>query len=96
LNQAPSFSAKARKELADHAPDSFSAVIAHLRLMQVCGMQLIVEMAPYDDQDSRQATEILRVPTPEARLAAMPDSVNAVRRLVAPPRQGPAGPVHPA
>lgn len=52
------------------------------RLMRLCGFQLIVELAPYDEQDSWQAAEMLRV-EPHRRLAHMAAGAAAWRRLKA-------------
>lgn len=35
------------------------------RLMRLCGFQLIVELAPYDDSDIVQAEALLRLTAPE-------------------------------
>ena len=87
-----------QKDLADRASTTQSA-IARLesgrttpslesveRLLRLCGFQLIVELAPYDDSDARQAAALAGL-TPEqrarrlgrtvSRLNAMRDSISA-------------------
>jgi transcriptional regulator with XRE-family HTH domain len=51
------------------------------RLMRWCGFQLIVELAPYDDQDSWQATQLLSLPDEQARTRRLTKSVRTARRL---------------
>ena len=87
-----------QKELADRARTTQSAIArlesgrttpsleAVERLLRLCGFQLIVELAPYDDSDLRQAADLADL-TPEqrarhlgrtvSRLKAMRDSVSA-------------------
>jgi transcriptional regulator with XRE-family HTH domain len=78
-----------QKELADRAATTQSA-IARLesgrstpslesveRLLRLCGFQLIVELAPYDDSDVRQA-DALAVLTPAERAQRLG---RTVRRL---------------
>ena len=80
-----------QRQLADRAGTTQSA-IARLeagrstpsletveRLLRLCGLQLIVELAPYDDSDIRQA-EALTGLTPEQRALRLGRNV---RRLAA-------------
>jgi transcriptional regulator with XRE-family HTH domain len=75
-------SAIARLEAGRSAP-SLEAVE---RLLRLCGFQLIVELAPYDDSDVRQAATLagstpeeraMRLGRTVRRLAAMKDQINA-------------------
>ena len=50
------------------------------RLMRLCGFQLLVRLAPYDDSDIVQAEALLRVTAPE-RARHLAASVNNLRRL---------------
>jgi len=50
------------------------------RLMRLCGFQLIVELAPYDDSDIVQAEALLRMTVSE-RARHLAGSVNRLRRL---------------
>src|SRR3954462_15226268 len=68
-------SAIARLEAGRSAP-SLEAVE---RLLRLCGFQLIVELAPYDDSDVRQAAT-LAASTPEERAMRLG---RTVRRLAA-------------
>ena len=81
-----------QKELADRAGTTQSA-IARLesgrstpsldtveRLLRLCGFQLIVEIAPYDDSDVVQAAARLRQ-SPEARLVDMQSGVRFAEEL---------------
>jgi len=81
-----------QKELADRAGTTQSA-IARLesgrstpsldtveRLLRLCGFQLIVEIAPYDDSDVVQAAARLRQ-SPGARLVDMQSGVRFAEEL---------------
>lgn len=50
------------------------------RLMRLCGFQLIVELAPYDDSDIVQAEALLRL-TPAERARHLAETVNRLERL---------------
>jgi transcriptional regulator with XRE-family HTH domain len=50
------------------------------RLLKLCGFQLIVELAPYDDSDIVQAEASLRR-TPQARAERNDQVVRSVREL---------------
>ena len=50
------------------------------RLMRLCGYQLIVELAPYDDSDIVQAEALLRV-SPAKRARQLTTTVNHLERL---------------
>lgn len=50
------------------------------RLLRLCGFQLIVELAPYDDSDIVQAEALLRR-TPDERIAGMQAGVKFAREL---------------
>ena len=52
------------------------------RLLRLCGFQLIVELAPYDDSDIVQAEAQLRR-TPEDRAHRLATTVNRMRKLKA-------------
>src|SRR6059058_1834176 len=83
-----------QKDLADSAGTTQSA-IARLeagrstpsletveRLLRLCGFQLIVELAPYDDSDIRQAEAALRR-TPTERIDRMEAWVTLAQELQA-------------
>ncbi len=60
------------------------------RLLRLCGFQLIVELAPYDDSDIVQAEARLRL-TPDARIGQMEAGLAAgeeLRRAFAATRGG--------
>jgi len=69
-------SAIARLESGRNSP-SFEQVE---RLMRLCGFQLIVELAPYDDSDIVQAEALLRLTAPE-RARHLGRTVNHLMRL---------------
>ena len=50
------------------------------RLMRLCGFQLIVELAPYDDSDIVQAEALLRITT-AGRARQLATTVNHLERL---------------
>src|SRR5689334_16388517 len=50
------------------------------RLMRLCGFQLIVELAPYDDSDIRQA-EALNGLTPDQRARRLGRTVNRLAQM---------------
>lgn len=50
------------------------------RLLRLCGFQLVIELAPYDDSDLVQAEASLRR-TPEERLEHVQAGVKTVREL---------------
>jgi len=50
------------------------------RLLRLCGLQLIVELAPYDDSDILQAEARLRS-SPEARILDMQAGVRFAQEL---------------
>lgn len=50
------------------------------RLLRLCGFQLLVELAPYDDSDIVQAEARLRR-TPDERIAELEAGLRAVREL---------------
>jgi transcriptional regulator with XRE-family HTH domain len=50
------------------------------RLLRLCGFQLIVELAPYDDSDIVQAEARLRR-TPDQRIAAMQAGIRTAREF---------------
>jgi transcriptional regulator with XRE-family HTH domain len=81
-----------QKVLADRAGTTQSA-IARLeagrsapsletveRLLRLCGFQLIVELAPYDDSDAQHAVARLR-DSPETRLVEMQAGVRFAEEL---------------
>ena len=88
-----------QKELADRAGTTQSAIArleagrtsptleAVERLLRLCGFQLIVELAPYDDSDVVQAEARLRQSVDE-RIAEMEAGVRAVTELRAAVRAG--------
>ena len=53
------------------------------RLLKLCGFQLMVELAPYDDSDIVQAKASLRR-TPDSRAQRLATTVNRMRSLKAP------------
>ena len=57
------------------------------RLLKLCGFQLIVELAPYDDSDIIQAEANLRR-TPEERIANNDAAVRFARELQGAARRG--------
>ena len=69
-------SAIARMESGRTSP-SFEQVE---RLMRLCGFQLIVELAPYDDSDIVQAEALLRA-TPDDRLRRLESTIRFVNEL---------------
>ena len=69
-------SAIARLESGRNSP-SFEQVE---RLMRLCGFQLIVQLAPYDDSDIVQAEALLRM-TEAQRARHLAAAVNRVERL---------------
>jgi transcriptional regulator with XRE-family HTH domain len=69
-------SAIARLESARTSP-SFEQVE---RLMRLCGFQLIVELAPYDDSDVVQAEALSRL-TPAERARRLGTTVTRLQRL---------------
>ena len=88
-----------QRELADRAGTTQSA-IARLeagrttpslesveRLLRLCGFQLLVELAPYDDSDVVQAEARLRQSVDE-RIAEMEAGLRAVTELRAAVRAG--------
>ena len=92
VREARRRAALTQKQLADLAGTTQSA-IARLesgrtspsfeqveRLLRLCGFQLLVELAPYDDSDLIQAEARLRVP-PEDRLAELVAGVRAAEEL---------------
>ena len=56
------------------------------RLLRLCGFQLVVELAPYDDSDIVQAEAQLRR-TPEARARRLASTVNVMREVRADARR---------
>ena len=92
VREARKRAALTQAELADRAATTQSA-IARLesgrtspsleqveRLLRLCGFQLIVELAPYDDSDIVQAEARLRR-TPDQRIAAMQAGIKTAREL---------------
>ena len=69
-------SAIARLESGRNSP-SFEQVE---RLLRLCGFQLIVELAPYDDSDVRQA-ESLAALTPSERAERLGSTVTTLNRM---------------
>jgi transcriptional regulator with XRE-family HTH domain len=88
-----------QKQLADRAGTTQSAIArleagrtsptleAVERLLRLCGFQLIVELAPYDDSDVVQAEARLRQSVDE-RIAEMEAGLRAVTELRAAVRAG--------
>jgi len=88
-----------QKQLADRAGTTQSAIArleagrtsptleAVERLLRLCGFQLIVELAPYDDSDVVQAEARLRQSVDE-RIAEMEAGLRAVTELRAAARAG--------
>ena len=92
VREARKRAALTQAELADRAATTQSA-IARLesgrtspsleqveRLLRLCGFQLIVELAPYDDSDIVQAEARLRR-TPDQRIASMQAGIKTAREL---------------
>ena len=50
------------------------------RLLRLCGFQLVIELAPYDDSDIVQAEASLRR-TPQTRIDRMQSAVRLVQEL---------------
>ncbi len=67
-------SAIARLESGRSSP-SFDAVV---RLLKLCGFQLLVALEPYDDSDLAQAMALLRL-TPDQRLDELTSIVEQMR-----------------
>ena len=92
VREARKRAALTQAELADRAGTTQSA-IARLesgrtspaleqveRLLRLCGFQLIVELAPYDDSDIVQAEAQLRR-TPDERARRLAATVNRMRAV---------------
>lgn len=50
------------------------------RMLRLCGFKLIVQLAPYDDSDLRQALAVAHE-TPEQRALRLGKTVNNLRRM---------------